>query len=366
MILTKKLIAASATALVAFFLSNAGFALDLRIATYNVELSRKGPGLLVRDIARGKDAQIAAVLEVITTTAPDVLALQGFDHDHDNHALTALKDALAARGHAMPYIYAAAPNSGVPTGLDMDGNGKLAEARDAQGYGRFTGQGGMAVLSRYPLGEVKDFTRYLWKDLPRAIPPGSKDAPFPSMAAFNIQRLSSVAHWDVPILIPDHPPLHLLTFHANTPVFDGEEDRNGRRNHDEIAFWLRYLDGDLPFSSPETPVVIAGITNLDPHDGEGRREVLQSLLNDPRLQDPLPMRSSPVPSDTSAHVGDPSLDTVDWPDPVPGDLRVSYILPDQRLTVMNAGVFWPDSTEAIGKSVQAASRHRLVWVDLRF
>ena len=25
------------------------------------------------------------------------------------------------------------------------------------------------------------------------------------------------------------------------PAFDGEEDRNGRRNHDEIRFWVDYV-----------------------------------------------------------------------------------------------------------------------------
>jgi len=34
----------------------------IRVATYNAELSRKGPGLLLRDILRGKDDQLAAVV----------------------------------------------------------------------------------------------------------------------------------------------------------------------------------------------------------------------------------------------------------------------------------------------------------------
>ncbi|MEC9313216.1 MAG: endonuclease/exonuclease/phosphatase family protein, partial [Pseudomonadota bacterium] len=37
----------------------------VRIATFNTELSRKGPGLLLRDIERGEDPQIAAVIDVI-------------------------------------------------------------------------------------------------------------------------------------------------------------------------------------------------------------------------------------------------------------------------------------------------------------
>lgn len=348
-------ITALALAVMACAIAPAAQAMDLRVATFNTELDRKGPGLLLRDILAGRDEQIAAVLTVIATAKPDVLALQGFDHDLEHHALRAFQQALADRGHPMPHAFAAPPNAGLVTGRDMDGNGRTGEARDAQGYGRFTGQGGMAVLSRFPLGKVRDFTGFLWKDLPDAIPPTRNGAPFPTPDAFAVQRLSSVAHWDVPVRLPDGTDLHLLTFHATTPVFDGDEDRNGRRNHDEIAFWQRYLDGALPFPPPEGPVVLAGDANLDPAGGEGRRAAIQGLLADPRLQDPLPRRT-----------GDPTTDTVDWPDPVPGNLRVSYVLPSHDLAVTGAGVFWPNEGEPMWGVVNTASRHRLVWVDLRF
>ena len=57
----------------------------------------------------------------------------------------------------------------------------------------------MAVLSRLPLGEVRDFSAFLWADLPGAIPPQVDGQPFPSAEAQAAQRLSSVAHWDVPV-----------------------------------------------------------------------------------------------------------------------------------------------------------------------
>ncbi|WP_275392440.1 endonuclease/exonuclease/phosphatase family protein [Aliiroseovarius sp. Z3] len=341
-------------------------ATDLRIATYNAEMDRKGPGLLLRDILSGKDEQIAAVLTVIATAKPDILTLQGFDHDFEGHALHAFQIALADQGHDMPHAFAAMPNSGLATGFDMDGNGRTHEPRDAQGYGHFTGQGGMAVLSRYPLGEVQDFSAFLWKDLPGAIPPTRNASPFPSSEAFAIQRLSSVAHWDVPVQLSNGTTLHLLTFHATTPVFDGDEDRNGRRNRDEIAFWQRYLDGALPFPAPDQPLIIAGVANLDPNDGDGRRDAISRLLSDPRLQDPEPRRSGLIAEGDAGQSGDPALDTVDWPDPSPGDLRVSYILPAHNLDVVDAGVFWPADNDPMLITVNTASRHRLVWVDLRF
>ena len=38
--------------------------------------------------------------------------------------------------------------------------------------------------------------------------------------------------------------VHLFLSHPTPPVFDGDEDRNGRRNFDEIKFWVNYISGD--------------------------------------------------------------------------------------------------------------------------
>jgi len=348
----------------ALALTEAGVSLaePLRVATFDAELDRRGPGLLLGDILKGDD-QVAAVVSVIAAAAPDVLVLNGFDHDLEGHALTAFAQSLAAAGIDYPHRFAARPNSGLPSGLDLDGNGRLGEARDSQGYGAFTGQAGMAVLSRYPLGEVRDFSAFLWTDLPGAILPTVDGQPFPSAEARAAQRLSSVAHWDVPVNTPDGP-LHLLAFSATTPVFDGPEDLNGRRNHDEILFWQRLLDGDLPFAPPEGPVLVIGNANLDPVDGEGRHAAIAALRDDPRLQDPAPASPGGAAAANPDHSGDPAHDTVDWTDPVPGNLRVDYVLPDARLMVIDAGVVWPAPEDPMAETVAAASRHRLVWVDV--
>ena len=79
----------------------------LRIATYNTELSRKGPGLLLRDIASGNDPQVIAVLDIIKHTQSDVIALQGFDYDLTNLALRLYADQAG-----YPHIFAAWPNTG--------------------------------------------------------------------------------------------------------------------------------------------------------------------------------------------------------------------------------------------------------------
>jgi endonuclease/exonuclease/phosphatase family metal-dependent hydrolase len=362
--MTVRRAAAGLVAALSLSFATAAQAEVLRIATYNVDLSRKGPGLLLRDIARGEDTQIAAVVQVIATVRPDVLALQGIDWDLDGMALAALRDALARAGVDYAHRFAAQPNTGLPSGHDMDGDGRRDEPEDAQGYGAFTGANGMALLSRLPIdtGGIRDFTSLLWADLLGAqLPIHADGTPFPSEAAQAAQRLSSVAHWAVPVRLPSGQSLTVLTFHATPPVFDGPEDRNGRRNADEILFWRAYLDGAFG-PAPDKGFVIAGDANLDPHDSDGRRAAITSLLNDPRLQDPRPASPGAETAPAQGHSGPDALDTVDWEGI--GRLRVDYVLPSRDLRVIDAGVYWPAPGTPGHDTALAASRHRLVWVDV--
>lgn len=123
--------------------------------------------MLLRDLRKGKDEQIASIVDVITTVAPDVLLLTDFDYDIDSMAISAFVLSLGAAGLVYDHTFASRPNTGLPTGLDMDGNGRTGEARDAQGYGRFSGDGGMAVLSRFPIDQdnVENLSDILWRDV---------------------------------------------------------------------------------------------------------------------------------------------------------------------------------------------------------
>jgi len=335
----------------------------LRLATWNVRLERAGPGLLLRDILTGKDPQIAAVAQVLAAVNPDIVLLQGVDYDLDLVALSALRDRLAQDGPRYDHLFALRPNRGMATGLDMDGDGRRGGPSDAQGFGAFSGQGGMALLSRHPIERdaVRDFSAFLWRDLPGALLPKVAGAPFPSAEAQAIQRLSSTGHWVVPVLTP-WGRLEVLAFHAGPPVFDGPQDANGRRNHDEIRFWRLYLDGAFG-AAPNARFVVIGDANLDAQDSDGRHVAIRDLLADPRLQDPRPMRPGPVPP-APDKTGDPRLHTVNWPAPGPGGLRVSYILPSRDLKVRTAAVHWPPEGTPEGDLAARASPHRLVWVDL--
>ena len=310
---------------------------SLRVATFNTELSRKGPGLLLRDILRGDDPQVTAVLDMLVSADADMITLQGFDYDLEGRALEAFAAALADLGQPYPYAFAAPPNAGRMTDLDLDRDGKTGNPRDAQGFGRFFGQGAMALLSRHPIATdmVQDFSTLLWRDLPDNLYPMINEQPFGGEAVHAIQRLSSNGHWVVPIDHPELGRISILTFHATPPVFDGPEDRNGRRNHDEVAFWSLYL-ADTFGAAPTDRFVLMGDANLDPVRGDGRGAAIAALLANPRLQDPLPDQS-----------------TVLWEQT--GPMRVDYVLPstDWRVTDAAALPAHPD-----------ASRHRLVWVDL--
>ncbi|TAG31427.1 MAG: endonuclease/exonuclease/phosphatase family protein [Rhodobacterales bacterium] len=337
-------------------MSGAAWAEPLRIATWNVGLDRTGPGLLVQDLTKPDAPQLDAVVAVMVALDADVILLTAVDYDRGGVALGLLADRLAAAGAPYPHRFAFRPNTGLQTGFDVDGNGRLGDPRDAQGFGLFSGQGGMAILSRWPIDEAaaRDFSGFLWADLPGALLPKGDD---PGLMA--VQRLATTGFWDVPVLT-DAGPLHLLAWHATPPVFDGPEDRNGKRNHDEAAFWRLFLDGALPMPPPEAPFVLLGDGNLDPADGDGLRDGISALLAHPALQDVAP-RGTHGRVET-AQAGDPALDTVLYDDL--GGLRLDYVLPSRVLTVTGSGVLWPGPNAPLAAELAAASRHFPVWVDI--
>ncbi|MDP5219767.1 endonuclease/exonuclease/phosphatase family protein [Ruegeria sp. 2205SS24-7] len=334
----------------------------LRVATYNTELSRDGPGLFLRDIETERDPRIRQVIQNITQVNPDIIVLQSIDWDHEGKALSALTDKLADAGARFDHILHLRPNSGMATDLDLDGDGLTGGPGDAQGYGAFAGQGGIAILSKHPIlyEEVRDFSTLLWRDLPWATLPQVNGQPFPSAEAQEVQRLSSTAHWVVPIETPTGR-IDLLTFQAGPPVFDGPEDRNGLRNRDEILFWRHFLDGQFG-PPPEARLILLGGANLDPHDSDGRGAAIRSLLTHPKLQDTTPQSRGAEQAPDQGHKTPNALDTVDWVGP--GRMRVDYILPSRDWQVAGSGVFWPAPGDPMYEHAVKASRHRLVWADL--
>jgi hypothetical protein len=263
-----------------------------RAATDPPALSRQRPGAMLSALAGGEWGKARAVAETVQRVRPDVLLVNEFDHDPSGRALELFARKYlehgwnGAAGVEYPYTYTAPVNTGVASGADLNGDGRVvtgpgsdAYAGDAFGFGRFPGQYGMAVLSRYPLDAARARTFRL---LPRAAMPGAlvpvdpdSGEPFLSPQAWATARLSSKSHWDLPVDAGWDRPVHLLASHPTPPAFDGRERRNVLRNHDEIRFWADYLTpgadgyvrddaGAAGGLAPDVPFVLAGDLNADP------------------------------------------------------------------------------------------------------
>jgi hypothetical protein len=403
----------------------------VRVATFNLALFGRASGAILERLNRGNDPQACALAEIIQRSRPQILVLNEIDYDAEGTVLAAFCDkylavpqnvsqsAAPAEPIAFLHRMAFASNTGEHSGLDLDKNGDVDAtlgsrnyAGDCYGYGIYPGEYAFAVLSQYPIDKaaVRQFRKILWKDMPGAQLPDDAATPAPGdwyspeiLAAF---RLSSKNHCDVPLDVNGRV-VHLLLSHPTPPVFDGPEDRNGRRNHDELRFWTDYIADSPPLKEgarggtpdaapsnesgasyftddagepgglpPGSSFIILGDLNGDAFDGAGK-EGIASLLAAPRiLKYPMPTSRGAAEAArlqggaNASHVGPHDQDTEDAADePGPGNLHLDYILPSSDLRVAASGVFWPESTDPLAALVAGAERptssdHRLVWIDL--
>jgi hypothetical protein len=378
----------------------------VRFATFNASLNRFNAGDLVADLSTPGNAQAQAVAEIIQRTRPGVLLINEFDFDEDGLAAQLFQDnylSISQNGAdpiEYPYRFVAPSNTGIPSGFDFNNDGTVGGPDDAFGFGYFPGQYGMAVFSRYPIDYegIRTFQLFLWKDMPGALLPDDPDTPEPadwySAEELEVFRLSSKSHWDVSILV-GRKTVHLLASHPTPPTFDGAEDRNGRRNHDEIRFWADYVipsrsgyitddQGRRGGLTPGDLFVIAGDQNADPVDGDSVPGAIQQLLEHPLVNTKVTPSSEGGPEQAALqgaantlHVGDPAFDTADFADAygpppdyggAPGNLWADYVLPRKNLRIVDAAVFWPTSDDPlfglVGTYPFPSSDHRLVWVDV--
>src|SRR5262245_31936183 len=370
----------------------------VRFATFNCSLNRNAGGQLVSDLSTPANAQAKTVAEILQRTRPDVVLLNEFDFVQGGVALQLFQDnylSLSQTGAppiVYPYRYAAESNTGLPSGFDLNNNGVVSGPDDAFGFGFYPGQFGMAVYSMFPidLPKVRTFQKFLWKDMPGALLPDDPATAAPmdwySPAELAVFRLSSKSHWDLPIVI-GKKTVHFLVSHPTPPVFDGPEDRNGMRNHDEIRFWADYISpgragyvyddrGRRGGLEPGSLFVIAGDQNADPFDGDSVAFAIQQLLNHPLVNTENPPTSAGAVEATvlqgganTTHVGPAAQDTADFADSAPGNLRADYVLPRRNIRVLDSAVFWPVQADPLfrltGVFPFPSSDHRLVWVDLR-
>jgi hypothetical protein len=178
-------------------------------------------------------------------------------------------------------------------------------------------------------------------------------------------------------------------------VFDGPEDRNGKRNFDEIRFWADYVSGACYMYDDQgrkgglnatDRFVIMGDYNADPFDGDSFASAALQLVDNPLIQGSATEAAITPTSaggaeqavvqggDNDLHLGDPAFDTGDFgfagagnPDISPGNLRVDYVLPSKTgLSYADGGVFWPDSADPdFTLASFPTSDHRAVYADVK-
>jgi len=370
----------------------------VRIATFNASLNRASAGELLRDLSTPDNAQARAVAEIIQRVRPDILLLQEFDYDDAGASLAAFKANYLGRAQNnqapldFPYTFFTESNTGIPSGFDLDHDGRVAGGGDALGFGEFPGQYAMVLLSRFPIdaARVRTFRKFLWRDMPGALLPDDPGTPaaadWYSPQELAVLPLSSKNHWDVPVKI-DTRTVHLLISHPTPPSFDGPEDRNGRRNHDEVSFWRDYItrgangyirdDRGRRGGLGDDAFLIMGDLNSDPVDGGSLHDAIAELLAHPRIAAiPAPQSAGALEASSlqaganAAQRGDARNDTADFNDRSPGNLRADYLLPAKTLRVCGAGVFWPLKSDPLSKLVDGegssppSSDHRLVWLDI--
>lgn len=364
-------------------------ALRVRFATFNVAMQREKPGQLAEELATGDSAAVRKIAEIIQRVQPDVLLLNEVDYDPTEEVIARFRRnylSVAQNGQAPwdpPHHFVADVNTGCDSGEDLNRDGRRQTPDDAFGFGLFPGQYGMVVMSRHPIQlPVRTFQKFLWKDMPNAmwpIDPQSQIDFFPPEVK-NVLRLSSKSHWDIPIQVGPRV-VHVICAHPTPPVFDGREDRNGCRNHDEIRLIADYLNGESYIYddagtrgglATDALFVVMGDMNADPLDGASARKAIHQLLDHPRVQGSKPPTSTGAAEASrksgqanQAHRGDPAADTGDFNDRSVGNLRLDYVLPSKDLRVVGSGVFWPAEQDA-NADLASASDHHLVWVDIEF
>jgi hypothetical protein len=276
----------------------------------------------------------------------------GFDFDNDGVAVMNFPEPPPAADDG-------APGAQTPGGR--------AYGNDAWGFGTFPGQYGLAVLVRDGLSireeGVRTFQTLPWHTMPGALRPVDAESgePWYSDAEWEAMRLSSKSHWDLPVQLPGGAVIHVLASHPTPPAFDGPEQRNKRRNHDEIRFWADFLDGasylvddrgnsgGLP---PGAHFVILGDLNADPDEGNALDNPVGTyLLGHHRINGAF------VPEATRA--GRAAFPDLDPDDTARWGLRVDYVLPAATLEVLDGGVWRETEPGDV-----AVSDHFPVWIDV--
>lgn len=365
---------------------------QITFATFNVSMEAQnylpageaGDGTVLAELLKtGEQPQISNIAHIIQLVRPDVLLLNEFDYiaDPERGIKAFIRNYLnKAQGAAepidYPYFYYGTVNTGQPSGYDLDNDGNATDVgADAWAFGFYPGQYGMVLLSKYPIDSAKarTFQQFKWRDMPGFMPTKKADgSPWYSPEAWAKFPLSSKSHWDIPLNI-NGQTVHVLASHPTPPVFDGPENRNGIRNHDELRFWVDYLTPEKAgyiyddsgnkggLAQPSRFVLLGDLNASAEGEGDAINSGISALYNHPAINNSTP----PLSQGGAEHSPDNkhgAFHTAAW------RMRADYVLPSKAgFTITDSGVFWPEKTSPLYPLVGsrgASSDHRLVWVKL--
>ncbi len=366
---------------------------SLTVATFNVSMEaenylprgeRGSSQVLIDILADGEHSQVKNIAAIIQRVRPDVLLLNEFDYIADpQQGVEAFLQQYLAQSQAgqaplvYPYYYYNTVNTGVSSPFDLDNDGKATGVgADAWGYGFYPGQYGMLLLSKYPIDQerVRTFQHFKWRDMPGHLQTRKADgSPWYAEDAWQQFPLSSKSHWDIPLRV-EGKTLHILASHPTPPVFDGPEDRNGKRNHDELRFWADYLQPEQAsyiyddkgiyggLAAGERFIIMGDLNASADGEGDALQSGILSVVQHPKVN------ASVVPNSVGGAEHSPdnpvaARHTASW------RMRADYVLPSQYgIRVYEGGVFWPSKNDpdyVLVGSRDDSSDHRLVWLRLQ-
>jgi len=362
---------------------------EIRVATFNVE------DLRAADLLDGGSEKAKGVAELLQRVRPNVVLINEITYDvpgapdvpddaeagQNGRRLADLCAASQGEGlEPLHYrVFMAETNTGMASGLDLDNNGRVVTSYpvppsggaagqdyggDCWGFGTFPGQYGMALLIDERLEivdeDVRTYRLMPWSYMPAAEMPTdpATGEPWYDEEESKRFRLSSKSHWDVPVKLPNGAVVHFLCSHPTPPAFDGAEQRNQLRNHDEIRFWADYLsgagyivddEGRRPAIAPDASFVVLGDLNADGDEGSSHGDPIGLLLAAPGVNGDV---------DPTGNV---KVNGLDDDDTARFGLRVDYVLPSKDMEVLGTGVW---RKPAAGRG-EFASDHFPVWLDVR-
>ncbi len=249
----------------------------LRFATFNASLNRERPGPAPSPTCPHPPTR-RPVRSPRSSSGPGRMSLliNEFDFDRAAARRRCSRTTTSSVGHNgappihYPYrVHRAVSNTGVASGFDLNNDGRVVTQPGAPGTATTRSASVPSPVSsawpctpatRSTADRVRTFQRFLWKDMPGALLPDDPATPAPAdwYSPEELGRLPAVVarrHWDLPDPGRAIAPCTSSLSHPTPPVFDGPEDRNGRRNFDEIRFWADYV---RPGARPRTSTTTTG------------------------------------------------------------------------------------------------------------